>query len=328
MRVAFIGKGGSGKTTIATLFIYYIIEKEKNKKIIAIDADLNDHFGQYLGFINKPPYISEKYDLIKNYIFKDYPYKYLPPIGTIPPRNECNFFLVKEDDFFLKNFSFKKDNLFYINTGIYQSSEIGNACFHGKLNSLELYLNYLLDRENDLIVIDSMAGVDFLATSLYAIADVYFFVVEPDFLSVNVFNQYIKTLGEKIKDFNIKIFLVLNKIYEKENIDFILEKINDENFKNKEEIVVFNFDFLFRNFEQNNLDLIEKIINNHQQSLEKIRNIYKKHQKRDLDQYLKNWLKIFKNECQVWVNDFYKTDFSYLIDQNFSLKKIYKKFFG
>lgn len=328
MRITFIGKGGSGKTSIATLFVHYL--KNKDKKILAVDADLNDHFGIYLGFKNKPPYLADNYFKIRNYIFEEYPFKYLPKIGTIPPRNECRFFNTYEDDFVLKNFSIRNNNIFYLNTGIYTKDEIGNACFHGKLNSLELYLNYLIDCPDDFVIIDAMAGTDFLATSLYAISDIYFFVVEPDKLSIGVLNEYLNVLEEKIKEFDIKIYLILNKIDNEKEIDFILKNIQKKEYlqtTKKEDLIIFSFEPLFRLIEQDQLelDLINKIIQNQKDSLKKIEKIAQLHKNRDYKKYLEKWLKIYENECKVWVNESYKTDFTQLIDYNFSLDSYFKR---
>lgn len=46
--IAFAGKGGTGKTTIASLTIRYLIEK-KNKPVLAVDADPNSCLHEALG---------------------------------------------------------------------------------------------------------------------------------------------------------------------------------------------------------------------------------------------------------------------------------------
>ncbi|MDD5005904.1 MAG: AAA family ATPase [Candidatus Omnitrophica bacterium] len=47
--IAFAGKGGVGKTTIASLLIRYLV-KQKAGSVLAIDADPNSNLGELLGF--------------------------------------------------------------------------------------------------------------------------------------------------------------------------------------------------------------------------------------------------------------------------------------
>ena len=46
--IAVAGKGGSGKTTVASLIIRHLV-KQENKPILAVDADPNQNLGESLG---------------------------------------------------------------------------------------------------------------------------------------------------------------------------------------------------------------------------------------------------------------------------------------
>jgi CO dehydrogenase maturation factor len=48
--VAVAGKGGTGKTTLAALFIRYLSEKPGRRPILAVDADPNSNLHEALGF--------------------------------------------------------------------------------------------------------------------------------------------------------------------------------------------------------------------------------------------------------------------------------------
>ncbi|CAM5528647.1 hypothetical protein SFUMM280S_03018 [Streptomyces fumanus] len=47
MRIAFVGKGGSGKTTLSALLIRHLAAT--GAPVVAIDADINQHLGAALG---------------------------------------------------------------------------------------------------------------------------------------------------------------------------------------------------------------------------------------------------------------------------------------
>jgi CO dehydrogenase maturation factor len=47
MKIAFVGKGGSGKTTISALFTRYLAAQ--GVPVLAIDADINQHLSEALG---------------------------------------------------------------------------------------------------------------------------------------------------------------------------------------------------------------------------------------------------------------------------------------
>ena len=48
LKVAFVGKGGAGKTTLSSLFSRYLASKQL--PVLAVDADINQHMALTLGF--------------------------------------------------------------------------------------------------------------------------------------------------------------------------------------------------------------------------------------------------------------------------------------
>ncbi len=46
MRVAFVGKGGSGKTTLSALFARHV--NRSGAPVLAIDGDINQHLAEAL----------------------------------------------------------------------------------------------------------------------------------------------------------------------------------------------------------------------------------------------------------------------------------------
>ncbi len=70
MKIAFVGKGGSGKTTLSSLFIRHLAAA--GAPVIAIDADINQHLGPALGLDEAEaaalPAMGDRLPLIKDYL--------------------------------------------------------------------------------------------------------------------------------------------------------------------------------------------------------------------------------------------------------------------
>jgi CO dehydrogenase maturation factor len=49
VKVAFVGKGGSGKTTLAALFSRFVVASAPAVPLLAVDADINQHLAAALG---------------------------------------------------------------------------------------------------------------------------------------------------------------------------------------------------------------------------------------------------------------------------------------
>src|SRR5688572_27493128 len=70
MKIAFVGKGGSGKTTLSSLFIRHLAAL--GTPVIAVDADINQHLGVALGLTEADaaalPAMGAHLPLIKDYL--------------------------------------------------------------------------------------------------------------------------------------------------------------------------------------------------------------------------------------------------------------------
>src|SRR5258708_395100 len=67
MRIAFVGKGGSGKTTIASLTSRSLAAD--NRTVLAIDADINQHLAEAVGMPSHLlPELGNHLDVIKDYL--------------------------------------------------------------------------------------------------------------------------------------------------------------------------------------------------------------------------------------------------------------------
>jgi len=224
MKIAFLGKGGSGKSTISSLFSIYLL-KEKNN-IALFDADINVHVEKLFNVkVEKEKYLSLKDNPLKirkylkgrNQLIKNEKYF----VKTTPPGKGSNFFEINENNFIVKNFGLKiTENFYLFNVGTYESEGKGLSCYHTNLSIFENIISHSLLKEKDYLIADMVAGIDSLANSLYIQFDVLFFIVEPTPESVAVFNDfYLKINNENL------VIPIANKIETEDDLIFLRENL-------------------------------------------------------------------------------------------------------
>ncbi len=194
MRIAFVGKGGSGKTTISALFASYLAYTSKNA-IAVFDADLNIHLPELLGFGALPfeKHLShpDSIDRIRTWLIGNNELSHPQAFRkTTPPTLKSNILKIDEiEKTPLHDLCLRKDNVSMFAIGTYQDEDIGASCYHNNLAIFESILNHTDDRDGYLIT-DMVAGVDSFAGTLHAQFDMTCLVVEPTRRSVEVFNKY------------------------------------------------------------------------------------------------------------------------------------------
>lgn len=321
MRISIFGKGGSGKTTITAAFTQYLLNKNKN--VLAIDADMNVHLGKVFDMDVIP--ISDYNEEIKNYFegqrdsykdknsFQKYLNKYLngdfktPIIGTTPPTRGTKFVKIDKNDQFLNKYATKKDNLSLITVGTYNENEVGSSCYHGKLEILEILYHRLLDTEDDFVISDSTAGIDSVGTSLFFVSDINVFVVEPTKKSINVFKDF-----ENIaKRYGIKTYIIANKIEDDEDILFINSEIESNKI-----IGFIKASKRMRQFEQGNKEMFNYFIKENESIFDNLYEISSK-TKRDWSKYYDLLLEIYKANAKDWYNNYYNDKLEKYIDEGF-----------
>lgn len=231
MRIGFVGKGGSGKSTFSTLFFLSLLKL--NKKAICFDADLNIHVPKMLGIDfpeAKSLSSSENTKKIREYLMgkskkiqsTDHFYK------TTPPSMGVNLFEITPDNAIIKEFTAPYKDSYIAVVGTYEADEIGRSCYHTNLSVLENILTFAKLKDEEWIVADMVAGIDAFSNTLHKQFDVLFLIVEPTQESLAVYEQYLK-LGT-YAGMDKRLFIVGNKIEDEEDEEFITSKIPSDKY--------------------------------------------------------------------------------------------------
>lgn len=229
MKIAFVGKGGSGKSTVGSLFVRHLAENKQT--VLAIDADINQHFAEMIGalFIPEKAISSDenstdirKYLLGTNKKIKDQELF----IKTTPPGTGSQLIRLQKDNPVVRRHTVPfADNAYFMHVGTYEDDGIGTSCYHTNLAILENTVSHTLCGKNEWLVTDMVAGTDAFAGPLYLLFDVIFMIVEPTPESVGVFNQF-KKLAEAAGTFD-RVHVIGNKVMDEDDKKYIQDAIGD-----------------------------------------------------------------------------------------------------
>jgi CO dehydrogenase maturation factor len=221
VKVAFVGKGGSGKTTLTSLFAAYLAGS--GRPVLAIDADINQHLAVALGAGEDEaaalPTLGEHLPLVKEYLRGTNPLisDADAMIKTTPPGRGSRLVRPFEDNPVLDACFRQIGGVRLGVTGRFTEDDLGVACYHSKVGAAELLLNHLVDDTGEYVVMDMTAGADAFASGLFTRFDVTFLVCEPTLRSVGVYRQY----ADYARDFGVRLAVVGNKVTDEEDVEFL-----------------------------------------------------------------------------------------------------------
>ncbi|WP_328444685.1 ATP-binding protein [Amycolatopsis sp. NBC_00438] len=227
MKIAFVGKGGSGKTTLSSLFVAYLADA--GKPVLAIDADINQHLAVALGATEEEalawPTLGDNMALIKDYLRGDNPRiaDAASMIKTTPPGRGSRLVRPFEDNPVFDTCFRQLGGVRLGVTGQFDEDDLGVKCYHSKVGAAELLLNHLVDVDGEYVVMDMTAGADAFASGLFTRFDVTFLVCEPTVRSVGVYRQY----ADYARDFGVRLVVVGNKVTDDEDVEFLQEQVGD-----------------------------------------------------------------------------------------------------
>jgi CO dehydrogenase maturation factor len=225
VRIAFVGKGGSGKTTLSALFVRHLVAL--GLPTLAIDADINQHLATALGADDEQaaalPTLAEHLPLIKSYLRGTNPRISGPEamIKTTPPGRGSRLLTVDERNPIYAACVRVINGARLAVTGPFTEEDLGVACYHSKVGAAELLLNHLLDGPGEYVVVDMTAGADCFASGLFTRFDLTALVCEPTLRSVAVYRQHFNYA----KDYGVRIAVIGNKVGDETDLAFLRDQV-------------------------------------------------------------------------------------------------------
>jgi CO dehydrogenase maturation factor len=233
VKIAFVGKGGSGKTTLSALFARYLAAS--GAAVVAVDADINQHLGVALGLTEQEaaalPALGTRLPEIKDYLRGENPRitSAATMVKTTPPGRGSRLLRPLGDDFLHSRLASTVRTgdgagVTLMATGPFEAEDLGVSCYHAKVGAVELYLNHLVDGPGEYVVVDMTAGADSFASGLFTRFDMTFLVAEPTRRGVSVWRQY----RDHAAGYEVRLAVIGNKVASPEDAQYLREQTGDD----------------------------------------------------------------------------------------------------
>lgn len=224
MRVAFVGKGGSGKTTLSSLLVRHLAGA--GLPVIAIDADINQHLAEALGAAGQPPAMGAHLTEIKQYLRGDNPRitSAAAMVKTTPPGRGSRLLRFGGPDPVHGLSAAAPCGARLMATGPFAEDDIGVACYHSKTGAVELYLNHLIDGPGEYVVVDCTAGAESFASGLFTRFDLTILVAESTRKAIGVYRQW----SQYAAGYDIALAVAGNKVQTPDDVTFLREHAGDD----------------------------------------------------------------------------------------------------
>ena len=208
MKIAISGKGGVGKTLLASLLSK--IFAESGYSVIAIDADPDANLAATLGFPHPEEItpISEMSDLIEE------------RTGAKPGKSAPFFKLNPKVDDIPEKYALKQNGIRLMRMGRVKKG--GTGCYCPENTLLKALLAHLLVARNEVVILDMEAGIEHLGRGTAGAVDKLIIVVEPGRRSIETAFS-IKKLATEIGLKNVAV--VGNKVRSQSDREFLISSL-------------------------------------------------------------------------------------------------------
>ncbi len=319
MRIAFCGKGGSGKSTFSSLFARYLASL--SEQVLVVDGDINQHLGQALGFSEEEtknlPCLGREPKVLNEFVKGGNP-RILSSshiTETTPAGNGSGIIWFDGHNPVFDTYQIERDGIRFMSVGGHRDEDVGATCFHTFTGTFGTFLNHLIDGPGEYVIGDMCAGADpFASCSLGTRFDAVFLVVEPTLKSTGVYDQCRK-YGDP---FGVKIFVIGNKVEDEADEAFIRERVGDAL------IGCFGNSKFIRNIEKGVRQEISELEPEHIALLAKIKTITDG-LTRDWKKYREVGVHFHRQAATSWGNDLIKTDLLKQIDPEFRQEDLINK---
>jgi len=205
MKIAISGKGGVGKTLLASMLSK--IFADSGYSVIAIDADPDANLAATLGFPSPEQItpISEMSDLIEE------------RTGARPGQSAPYFKLNPKVDDIPEKYALKQNGIRLMRMGRIKKG--GTGCYCPENALLKTLLAHLLVARNEVVILDMEAGIEHLGRGTARVVDKLIVVVEPgrrsietalniEKLATEIGLQSVAVVGNKVRSESDKEFLL------------------------------------------------------------------------------------------------------------------------
>jgi CO dehydrogenase nickel-insertion accessory protein CooC1 len=222
MILSFLGKGGSGKTSLATQTLFQL---KDNSQVLAVDADHNMDFAfnATRGEVPKMNHLGSALDDALDHVGLDSDEKYTK---AFLEQTSARFLFGTDKDNFTEKYTEELGENVHVMASGPQTDRVlyGQSCSHFLSTPLKLYLPLLNLDDDAVVLVDEKAGADGASTGIVSGVDVGVIASEPSLHGAKTANQ----IAEIMDFFETPYLFVGNKVETEEDKKFLSEELVSE----------------------------------------------------------------------------------------------------